>query len=139
MRRRRARQRSGHEYRQRNVEKRFVASVVRRLEEDVSAGKLTGPHELHDRVLAAADASLCLGLARRPYRIPVLMRRVMDHAISGAVRMLAGTWVHEGRRRLDDEAHRVTGDRSATTLADSPQLPKERRMDGRLDARVGEI
>jgi hypothetical protein len=108
MRRRAARRRSSYKSRQRKVEKRFVDSVLHRLEEDSSAGRLTGPHELHDRVLGAADASLRLALARRPYRIRVLIRRVVNHAISGSVRMLADTWVHEGRRRLDHEEEQRT-------------------------------
>jgi Family of unknown function (DUF5677) len=101
LRRRTSRRNNSVLARRARLEQRFQGSVLESLDRDVASGRLSTPRELHARVLETVQEQLILGLARQPHRVPILVRRIMDRAVSGSALLLAGSWVQTGRSTID--------------------------------------
>jgi uncharacterized protein DUF5677 len=81
-------------------ETRFVNNVLGRLDEDLVAGRLTGPADLEARATDAFQKSLTRAIARRPYRFPRLMARTTDRIVSASVELIAELAATGRRERL---------------------------------------
>jgi hypothetical protein len=71
-------------------EARFVRAVLARLDDDLAAGRLTSPAELHDRVMASLAEAATPGLAGAPHRVGRLIDRVLARALPASVESLIG-------------------------------------------------
>lgn len=83
-------------------EKRFVTAVLTRLDADLTAGRLTGPSELHDCVMEAMNENLSPALARRPYRIRRLTKGVIARTVAPSVSLMAEGAAESAAQRLAD-------------------------------------
>lgn len=95
--------------RRKSDEKRFVKAVLRRLDHDLAAGRLTGPAGLHERVMIAIGESTTLSLARYPYRIDDLVKSVMALVIQRSVEMLVESATEHAGPQLAKETTRRRG------------------------------
>jgi hypothetical protein len=80
-----------------------------RLDADLAAGRLTGPKDLHDRVMEAISDNLTLSLARHPYHLARLVRTVVARTLGPSVRFLADGVAHDADQRLTDERREREG------------------------------
>ncbi len=89
-------------------EERFVNAVLKNLDADLAAGRLTGPQDLHDRVMAAMTAKPPLALHRHPHHFRRLMRKTIARVVQPSVILVMEGAAKDARRELaQDKDERI--------------------------------
>jgi hypothetical protein len=91
------------------MESRFMESMRVALIEDIEAGRLTSPAELHGLVIEAGKKHMSLALGRRPHRVGLLMKQMMDEAVASTARALVeGALANRSQQLADGLRERTT-------------------------------
>ncbi len=100
MRRRSSRRKLGYHAQRWRQRERFIKAVLTRLDADVAGGRLTGPGDLHDRLMEAMSNSLPLSLGRHPHRAAGLTKAAMQRALPPSVNLLVEGATHNAAELL---------------------------------------